>query len=267
MISNAITKFTIITPSYNQAAFLERTIKSVVSQEGDFSIEYIVMDGGSNDGSVEIIKKFDKQLKNNDRINFIWKSEKDRGQSDAINKGMRIASGDVVAYLNSDDTYAPGTLQKVTLFFQSHAEASWLTGYCKIINEHNQAIQGIVSWIKNTLLRHYSYRKLLLLNFIAQPATFWKRGGSEKSGLFDEKLHYTMDYDLWLRLGAKSNPIILTSDLANFRIHSSSKGGSEYLKQFDQDYQTVTKYTKNKLILFIHRFNNFLITTSYRFMK
>lgn len=112
-------KISIITPSYNQNAFIERTILSVVSQKWDFALEYIIVDGGSNDGSVDIIKNVQLNIENwsikthCQKIDFIWRSENDNGQSDAINKWLRLATGDIISYLNSDDTYEPGALQKV----------------------------------------------------------------------------------------------------------------------------------------------------------
>ena len=120
-------KISIITPSYNQAAFIERTILSVLNQNY-FDLEYIIMDGGSTDGTTEILKKYSDKI--------IWKSEKDSGQSDALNKGLKIATGYIVAYLNSDDTYELGTLKKIAEFFQNNLGKKWVYGKCKIINEN-----------------------------------------------------------------------------------------------------------------------------------
>jgi glycosyltransferase involved in cell wall biosynthesis len=149
-------KISIITPSYNQAEFIERTIQSIFSQNYP-DIEYIVMDGGSTDGTVKILKKYSDQI--------IWKSEKDNGQSDAINKGLKIATGEIVAYLNSDDTYEPGTLKKVADFFQKNPEKKWVYGKCKIINKKDQEIRKWITAYKNLLLKNYSYSKLLSENF------------------------------------------------------------------------------------------------------
>ena len=123
-----IMKISIITPSYNQAQFIERTILSVLNQDYK-DIEYIIMDGGSTDGTVEILKKYSDHI--------IWKSEKDNGQSDAINKGLKMATGDIVAYLNSDDTYQPGAFKEVATFFEKNPDKKWVYGKCLIINENH----------------------------------------------------------------------------------------------------------------------------------
>jgi len=260
-------KISIITPSYNQAGFLKKTIESVISQKGDFELEYIVMDGGSTDGSVEILKNTEDKLNGNNRIKFIWKSEKDKGQSDAINKGLKIATGDIVAYLNSDDIYLNGCLQNVAQTFISSPEAKWLTGYCRIINEHDRPIQSSIMKYKNFWLNRSSLKKLLVLNYIAQPATFWRKELLDKIGFFDEKLHYTMDYDYWLRIIKKFNLLVLKEYLAGFRIHSSSKGGAQYVKQFDQDLEVCKKYSNSKLSILLHRVHNSMIKAIYRIIK
>src|SRR4030065_1321205 len=118
----------VVTPSYNQGRYIEETIKSVLSQEGDFRIEYLVMDGGSSDNSVEVIKKYDRLLKEGRwpvkslGITYSWVSEKDKGQSDAINKGFRQATGDYIAWLNSDDTYEPEAIRKAIDYLEAHPE-------------------------------------------------------------------------------------------------------------------------------------------------
>src|SRR3990170_2770087 len=127
-------KITIVTPSYNQGRFIEETIKSVLSQEGGFYIEYLIMDGGSTDNSVEVIKKYDRLLKEGRwpvkclGITYSWASEKDKGQSDAINKGFRQARGDYIAWLNSDDTYEPGAIGKAVDYLQAHPEYMMVYG-------------------------------------------------------------------------------------------------------------------------------------------
>ena len=148
--------YSIVTPSYNQAQFLERTILSVISQKGDFAIEYIIMDGGSTDGSIEIIKKYASQILDKTypirckAVTLFRKSEKDKGQSDAINKGLRMATGDVVAWLNSDDTYRPGAFQHVAhAFAQGHVQ--WCFGQCRIINTHDHEIRKPITRYKNLL--------------------------------------------------------------------------------------------------------------------
>lgn len=266
-------KFSIVTPSYNQGQFIGQTIESVLSQKGDFEIEYFVMDGGSSDSTIEVLKKCDKEIasgkysKYNKGIKFYWQSEKDKGQSDAINQGLKKSTGDIVAYLNSDDKYVEGAFDKIRRGFEQNPDKIWLTGYCNIVNEQGEQIQSMIKKYKNFWLRHYSYIKLLVLNFISQPATFWKKGAVGKNGLFDESLHYTMDYDFWLRTGRLSDPIIIRDELADFRIYKSSKGGSQYLAQFKQDYKVSMGYTNNGFLLASHRLHNWMITSVYRIIK
>ena len=266
-------KFSIITPSYNQGKFLEQTIKSVISQGGDFEIEYIIADGGSTDNSVEIINKYDQLLKANKfsikckAVKLIWWSKKDKGQTEAINKGILKATGDIIAYLNSDDIYLPGTFEKVSKAFLKNPDKVWLAGQCKIIDEKGREIQKPIKYYKNLWLKHFSYNRLCITNFIAQPATFWRRSIHSKIGYFNEKLHYVMDYDFWLRAGKISDPIILQDNLSCFRIHTQSKGGSNFYKQFQEDLITTIKYSDKKYVLALHRTHNQLIKYIYTLIK
>lgn len=266
-------KLSIITPSYNQVKYINKTIKSVLTQKGDFEIEYFVMDGDSNDNTVGILKKYDKEIasgrykKFNQGIKFYWQSKKDKGQSDAINQGLKKATGDILAYINSDDTYIDNAFQKVADAFKKNPEKKWLTGYCNIINQDDKPIRSYIANYKNFWLRHYSYNKLLVLNFISQPSTFWKAEIFKKYGFFDEKLHYTMDYDYWLKIGKGNDPVVIASPLANFRIHNQSKGEASYVKQFKQDGETVRRYCKGHFFNLLHKFHNQLILFSYRIIK
>lgn len=266
-------KFSIVTPSYNQGRFIEQTIQSVISQEGDFEIEYIIADGGSCDNSVGIIKKYDRLIKRKqypikcNGIKYIWWSKKDKGQAMAINKGIFQATGDIIAYLNSDDIYISGTLEKVAKMFISNSDKAWLSGYCKIIDEKGCEIQKPIKHYKNWWLKRYSYSKLCITNFIAQPATFWKRSIHDKIGYFDENLHFAMDYDFWLRCANRYNPIMLPSEISCFRIHTLSKGGRGFSKQFDEDLNIVSEHSNIKYLVAVHQIHNRLIKYIYAFIK
>lgn len=218
------------------------------------------MDGGSTDSTVEILKKYSDKI--------IWKSEKDRGQSDAINKGLKMATGDIIAYLNSDDTYEPDTLQKVADFFQSNPDKKWAYGKCKIINENDREIRRAITLYKNLLLKNYTYPKLLSENFISQPATFWKREIHVQEGFFDENEHFCMDYEFWLRLGQKYDAGMIDSYLANFRYYANSKSGSVNKKQFQDELRLAKKYgQKYPFAIFLHKFNYYKITWIYRILN
>ncbi|HPN54843.1 MAG TPA: glycosyltransferase family 2 protein [Candidatus Moranbacteria bacterium] len=252
-------KISIITPSYNQARFIERTIKSVLDQNYP-DLEYIIMDGGSTDGTVEILQKYSDKI--------TWKSEKDNGQSDAINKGLKMATGDIVAYLNSDDTYETGSLQKVVDFFENNKEAKWVTGKCKIINEKDEEIRKPITFYKNLFLKNFSYSKLLSENFISQPATFWKRELLNEIGYLNEEEHFCMDYEYWLRIGQKYPAGIIGAYLANFRYHTQSKSGSVNKKQFQNELRIAKKHASNHpLSIFLHYLNYWKITTIYQILR
>ena len=252
-------KVSIITPSYNQANFIERTIQSILTQSHD-DIEYIIMDGGSTDGTVEILKKY------SDRI--IWRSEKDKGQSNGINKGLKIATGDVIAYLNSDDTYEPDAIKRVVNFFQKNPDKKWVYGKCKIINENDREIRKSITAYKNILLKKYSYSKLLSENFISQPATFWRRELFSEIGYFNEDEHFCMDYEYWLRIGKKYSAGVINRYLANFRYYINSKSGGVNKKQFQDELRIAKKFGGNyTLSILLHRINYWKIVISYQLMK
>lgn len=260
-------KFSIVTPSFNQGNFISQTIDSVINQKGSFDIEYFVMDGGSTDGTVNILKKYEKKLKNNSQVKFYWQSKKDKGQSDAINQGLKKATGDILAFINSDDYYQPNIFQKVTNSFNKNPKQQWLTGYSKIVDGSSQQIQKTITLYKNFWLNLYSYNTLLILNYISQPSTFFKKELFKKSGYFSESLNYCMDYDYWLRIGKNNKPIILKKYISNFRIHSSSKGKKRFIDQFDEDYNITKDYTKNRVIIKLHSLHNQLIKAVYIIIK
>jgi glycosyltransferase involved in cell wall biosynthesis len=251
-------KITIITPSYNQVNFIERTIESVLSQNYP-DLEYIVMDGGSTDGTIEVLKKYSN--------NVVWVSEKDRGQSHAINKGIRIATGDVIAYLNSDDLYEPGALLSVGSFINRHPNTYWLTGKCRFIDQKGHEIRKIASVYKTFWLLWGSYTALTVLDYVSQPATFWHREVIDKVGNFDENLHYTMDYDFSLRVGKVYKLWRMNRYLARYRIHPTSKTFSSAASinaQFDEDLAIAKKNGASQSLLRLHALHNAMIIKIYR---
>lgn len=267
-------KISIITPSYNQADFLEKTILSVLQQSGNFELEYILIDGASQDGSVEIIQKYANALQKGEieikckRIEFIWKSEKDQGQSDAVNQGLKLATGDLIGWLNSDDTYTPHALETAVRFFVQQPEIMWAFGKCHIINEQDQEIRKWITAYKNLRLSRFSYNKLLEENFISQPATFWRKSASNQIGLLDETHHLVMDYEYWLRLGAHFKSGFINNYLANFRWHAHSKSGQHFRQQFSQDLAVAKIYAQGKLWpIFLHILNHYKIIWIYSLMQ
>jgi glycosyltransferase involved in cell wall biosynthesis len=248
-------KITIITPSYNQGDFISKTIESVLSQ-GYPNLEYIVIDGGSVDNTIDILKKYGEE--------FYWICEPDRGQSDAINKGLLLATGEVIAFLNSDDIYEPGALLNVGDFFTKNPEVDWVTGKCRIINQDGCEIRKAITKYKNFWLRINSYSILLVIDYVSQPATFWRKEVITKVGPFDENLQYAMDYDYSLRVGKYFKLWVLDQYLASYRIHPKSKAGSSASKQFDIDLEIAKRHAISPLYLFLHELHNALIVKIYR---
>src|SRR5581483_4346971 len=202
---------TIVTPSYNQAPYLEETIQSVLSQDYP-RLEYIIIDGGSTDGSVNIIKKYESRL-------AYWVSEPDAGQSDAMNKGWRRAHGAIVAFLNSDDTYTPGAIRICAEYLYQHPHVGMTHGECHWIDASGRPI-GLIQATPFTL------GDLLLQCRIAQPSTFIRKAVLDDVGLLDPNMQWLMDYELWVRIALKYPIACVPGIFANFRIHPTSKTGT-----------------------------------------
>lgn len=253
-------KISLITPSLNQGKFIEQTINSVLSQNYP-NLEYIIVDGGSSDNTLKILKKF------KGRLRFI--SEPDSGQSNAINKGLKMASGEIVGFINSDDRLLDKSLIRVALVFQKNRKVLWLTGKCRIIDINGSEILKPVTIYKNFWLKHYSYTKLKILNFISQPATFWRKKliSDPDVGLFNENLKFSMDYDYWLRLGKLNKPFILNDYLAEYRMHERSKGGLSSDNQFQQEYQLSIKYLDHPYQRVLHQLHVQIAKMAYKIFR
>ena len=250
---NQLPRITVITPSYNQGDFIDQTIQSVLGQ-GYPDLEYIVMDGGSTDQTVEILRKYGQQ--------FFWVSKKDRGQSDAINQGLRKASGEIVCFLNSDDVYEPGALLKVGQFFADHPDAAWLTGKCRVIDPQGHETRKLITAYKNFWLFFKSYSVLLVIDYISQPATFWRKEVIQKVGYFDENLHFSMDYDYSLRVGKCYKLHFVNNYLASFRVHPASKSGL-IRDHFNTDLSISRRYANSTFLVRLHALHNALIVAAY----
>lgn len=251
----------IIMPSFNGAKYIERAINSVIEQDyPDF--ELFIKDGGSSDDTIKIIKQYAKKYPGKIR----WVSEKDEGQTDAINFGIKKVKGEVLAYLNSDDLYKPGAFKVVGEYFKNNQQKMWLAGKCDIINERGREIRKWITLYKNFWLGLYSYNLLLTINFFPQTSVFWRREAAAKIGLFDKVQYYVMDYDYWLRLGKLYRPGIIDKYLASFRAIESSKSSTGFTDQFEDEYKVAKKYTQNRLILFLHLLHIKLVILTYKLM-
>jgi glycosyltransferase involved in cell wall biosynthesis len=199
----------IVTPSYNQAPFLEATIRSVLEQDYP-NIEYIIIDGGSTDGSLEIIKKYAGRL-------AFWSSEKDRGQTDALNKGFARASGDIMAWINSDDTYTPGAIHEAVESMQAHPEMGLVYGDANFIDDQGEVIGRFPA-------AQTDYRRLRQgYVHIPQQAAFFRGDLWRQVGPLDPSFFFAMDYDLWVRIAKQAPLLYLSRTWANFRLHGDSK--------------------------------------------
>ncbi len=253
-----MTKVSIITPCLNAAPFIERTIQSILSQKGDFELEYIVVDGVSSDGTLDIIKRYEDRLR--------WVSERDPGQTAAINKGLRMTQGDIVAFLNADDLYKPGSLQRVVEAFKDPS-VHWLFGKCDIIDVNDQELRAAITAYKNYNLKRSSHNRILSENYISQPAVFWRRSVMSEVGYLDESEHYVMDYEYWLRMWERYEPLYIDAYLSSFRWYETSKSGSGFDKQFADELRVAKKYAKGKTWpILLHRFNYYKIVGAYSMM-
>ena len=199
----------IITPSFNQSLFLEQTILSVLEQDYP-NVEYLIADGGSSDGSLEIIQRYA------DRLAW-WVSEPDHGQTDAINKGFAQASGEILAWLNSDDTYLPGAISQAVDALQRHPAAGMVYGDANLIDENG----GIIGKFP---ARQTDYRRLRQgYVHIPQQASFFRASLWKQVGPLDPTFYFAMDYDLWVRLAHNSQLLYLPQTWANFRLHGGGK--------------------------------------------
>ncbi len=221
-------RVSIITPSFNQAHFIEATIESIISQTyRDY--EHIIMDGASTDGTVEILKSY-PHLK--------WVSEKDRGQSHAINKGFRQATGEIWAWQNSDDTYEPQAFETVVKFFQDHPEVGMVYGDYHTIDEHGE-------WLFTVHPPEWDFSRFIHGRFCPlQPATFWRADVARDVGEIEEELHWVMDIDFFARIAKKYRVAHIPEVLGSFRIHAAAKSA---VRTTEEDRMIMRRYTSGTL--------------------
>lgn len=234
----AAPKISIVTPSYNQANFLERTINSVLAQQYP-NLEYIIIDGGSTDGSVEIIKKYEKYL-------AYWTSEKDDGQSQAINNGLKRATGEWVAWQNSDDIFYPGAFQALADAASKNSQSMLIIGNMNLIDEHDHVINDL-KYVTPT------YQSLLAEGMVlTNQAAFWRRSIHDDIGYLNEDLHYGFDFEWFLRVLQIGRAIHINKTWGGLRIHSQTKT-SQFQELFAQEYAKIREgrqASKTQLRLF-----------------
>ena len=216
----------IVTPSFNQAKYIERTILSVANQDYP-NIEHIVVDGGSKDGTLGILGKFSG-------LRYI--SEPDSGQTNAINKGLRMANGEIIGWLNSDDTYCPGAVKAAVEYLLSHPDVDLVYSNINIVDKEDKRIRG------SFIFPYSQFVQLNVDNCIPQPSVFFRKGILPDVGFLDEKLNYVMDYEFWLRVGQKRKIAMMSGTYANFRIAKGTKTCEKYDDFFNEILSVNKKY-------------------------
>jgi glycosyltransferase involved in cell wall biosynthesis len=220
---------TLVTPSYNQAPFLERTIRSVLDQEYP-RLQYIVMDGGSTDASVEIIKRYADRL-------YYWQSQPDGGQTAAINAGWRKGQGEVLAWLNSDDYYLVGALRLAGEYFRDHPEAWVMYGSVQLIDAAGQPLGFMGEPFRRRTM-------ITSRNLIPQSSSFLRRTAIERVGEMDETLHYVMDLDLFMRIADHSTPVFVPQVLSAQTVHRDAKTTKDRWPMGDERYMVRRRYAR-----------------------
>lgn len=215
-------KISIVTPSYNQGQFIEETIRSVLLQ-GYPDLEYIIMDGGSTDETIEVIRKYEPWI-------TFWASEPDGGQTEAINKGFKRSTGEIVAWLNSDDLYTAGALLIAAKAFAEQPDSAVIYGDADTIDADTALLSHLNS-------RDFDLRELYRWDYIRQPASFISAKVIQEIGFLDERFHYAMDYDLWIRIGQEKAVMkYIPRKLAWFRMHESSKSVSQQRSFWPEEF-------------------------------
>ncbi len=207
-----MTLVSIVTPSYNQAAYLEQTLRSVLDQDHR-DLEYLVVDGGSTDGSTDIIRR------HADRLAW-WTSEKDSGQAEAINKGMQRARGEIVGWLNSDDIYLPGAVTAAARAFAAHPQAVMVYGDTRAIDAQGHTL-NVLHYPQLTL------EDLLCYQIIGQPAVFMRRAAYQAAGGLDPSYHFMLDHQLWIKFALQGEIVHINEEWAAARYHPQAKNRAQ----------------------------------------
>jgi len=236
-LQNIMTLVSIITPSFNQAAYLEQTILSVLEQDHSH-IEYMVVDGGSTDNSVDIIRKYESKL-------TWWVSEKDSGQADAISKGFARATGEVIAWLNSDDYYLAGAVSAAVKIFEEYPEVVMLYGDMLAVDEHGKTFNRLN-------YKQLTLEDLLCFQIIGQPAVFMRRSILRTTGGLDPTFHFLLDHHLWIRIARYGKILHVNQTWAAARYHAEAKNrarAAEFGREAFRILDTVAQDENLALIL------------------
>jgi GT2 family glycosyltransferase len=249
---------TIVTPCLNAEGTIAAALESVRSQ-GYPRLEHVVVDGGSTDGTLALLR---------DAPGVRWVSEPDGGRADAANKGAAMAEGEVVAWLNADDLYEPGALHAVGQALAAAPRAEWATGFCRIVDGDGREIRHSVTRYKNTLLRHFGLGLYLTQNFVSDPATFVRRAALEEVGPLDARYAISHDYDLWLRLARRGDPVVLERYLSSFRMTEGTLSMSSFERQFAEHAEVARRHGDgHRAAVAVNALMSRLIVVAYRGMR
>jgi glycosyltransferase involved in cell wall biosynthesis len=259
-------RISIVMPCFQQAAFLEEAVRSVLDQQG-VDVELLVMDPGSTDGSRELLLALKETYGERLVLNF----GPDQGQADAVNRGMQMARGRILGWLNSDDRLHPDALRRIVPYLESD-EPRWVYGYCGIIDDLGKSIFRGIVWYKNMRGRRFSIYKLLTEDFIPQPAAFWNLPMWKMVGGVDKDRHLDPDYDLFLSFARVAPPEVLPFYLADFRVHRDAKSSLRTFEAIDHTTRTARQHAaglgfRGRLALLLHRIYKVRTKMIYRLIK
>ncbi len=246
-------KISIVIPSFNKRRFISQTLDSIFSQEYK-NLEVIIQDGASTDGTFEILRKYKTRYPNIIKL----ESKKDGGQLDALNKGLEKCSGEILAFINADDVYEPGSFQKVSNAFTVQPDLFWVVGRSRVINENNKQIASFVTFVKNIFLRANYFPLLLSVNYIMQPSVFLSKRAYQSNRPLVGTKNYILEYDFWLKLAKKSMPNAINVYLSSFRVNRDNISTVYASEILEDDYLITKKYSNNLIILLLHKIFNLI---------
>lgn len=232
-------KLSIVIPTYNSEKFLGKTLSSIMEQSYK-DYELIIVDGKSIDRTLEVIESFGSIFAGK----FKLISEVDKGEPDAINKGMRLSTGDIVTYIDSDDIYESECFQRVNHYFKTH-DNMWAYGKCRVIDENGNETRKSVTRFKEIFQPRYCYSTLRMFDYIAQPSVFWRKEVLDTVGYFDINEKLVFDYDYWLRLGYKYKPGYINEYLSCWRSQSKSETAKALKQDIDDALRLSFMYSPN----------------------
>ena len=249
---------TVVTPCLNAAGTIAGALESVRTQDYP-RLEHVVVDGGSTDGTLDILERAEG-------VRFV--SEPDHGRADAVNKGVAMAGGDVIGWLNADDRYEAGALEAVGRALAGRPDVAWVTGYCRIVDGAGREIRKGVTAYKNAFLRRFSYGLYLTQNFVSDPATFVRTDVLREAGPLDDRYAISHDYDLWLRVARRGDPVVLRRYLSSFRMVEGTLSMEGFERQFAEHAEVARRHGEgHRLAVAVNAVISRLIVLVYRALR